>query len=68
MELSEYFNDSANLVTRERICFHKVAFDLELAAARKRYHLQLFEPEVDRDAFDMLLNSGAAAVSFEGGA
>jgi hypothetical protein len=56
MELSEYFNDSANLVTRERIYFHKIAFDLELAAARKGYHLQLFEPEVDRDGFDIVLN------------
>jgi hypothetical protein len=56
MELSEYFNDSANLVTRERIYFHKIAFDLELAAARRGYHLQLFEPEVDRDGFDIVLN------------
>jgi hypothetical protein len=56
MELSEYFKDSANLVTRERIYFHKIAFDLELAAARKGYHLQLFEPEVDRDGFDIVLN------------
>ena len=56
MELSEYFKDPGNLVTRERIYFHKIAFDLELAAARKGYHLQLFEPEVDRDGFDIVLN------------
>jgi hypothetical protein len=58
MGLSEYLNNTDNCVTRERIYFHKRAFDLQLAAARKEYHLQLFEPEVDRDGFDAVLNDG----------
>ena len=55
MELSEDFDDSANLVTR-RVSTLIDAFDLELAAGRKGSHLQLFEPEVDRDVFDIVLN------------
>jgi len=58
MELSEFLNDPYNSRTRERIYFHRLAFDLHLAAARKGYHLQMFEPEVDRDGFDIVLNDG----------
>jgi len=35
-----------NSVSRERMYFHKLAFDLQLAAAEKNYPLQIFEPEM----------------------
>jgi hypothetical protein len=58
MALPDFLNDPVNSRTRERIYFHRVAFDLYLAAALRGYHLQMFEPEVDRDGFDIVLNDG----------
>jgi hypothetical protein len=49
MGFSKFINNPDNSRTRERIYFHKLAFDLDVAAARKDYHLQMFEPEVDRE-------------------
>jgi len=58
MGLSEWYRRGENSVTRERIFFHKLYFDLKLAGARRGYALTLFEPEVDRDAYDIVLDDG----------
>src|ERR1043165_6959173 len=58
MTVAEFCRMPANSVTRERIFFHKLYFDLKLAAARRGYALTLFEPEVDRDAYDVMLDDG----------
>lgn len=58
MRLKKFLNAPANTVTRERMFFNKLYFDLKLAAARAEYHLSVFEPEVDRDKFDVLLDDG----------
>ncbi|MCP4386038.1 MAG: hypothetical protein GY798_32310, partial [Hyphomicrobiales bacterium] len=47
-----------NSVTRERLFFNRLYFDLKLAAARRGYALSLFEPDVDRDKFDIVLDDG----------
>lgn len=58
MALTKFLNAPINTVTRERVFFHKLYFDLKLAAARAGYPLSIFEPEVDRDKFDILLDDG----------
>lgn len=58
MSLATWFRAPENSVTRERIFFHKLYFDLKLAAARRGYALTVFEPEVDRDAYDIVLDDG----------
>lgn len=58
MSIADFCRAPANSVTRERIFFHKLYFDLKLAAARRGYALNLFEPEVDRDAYDVMLDDG----------
>jgi hypothetical protein len=56
--LQAFLKAEINSVSRERIFHNKLFFDLKLAAARCRYALALFEPEVDRDAFDVFLDDG----------
>lgn len=58
MALTDFFNNPVNSVTRERLFFHKLYFDIKLAAARANYPLSIFEPEVDRDKFDIVLDDG----------
>lgn len=56
--LRQYFADAHNTVTRERIFFKRLSFDLTIAAARAGYHLHLYEPDVDRDGFDIVAEDG----------
>jgi hypothetical protein len=56
--LRAFFADDANSVTRERIFFNRLSFDLKIAAARAGYHLHLYEPDVDRDGFDIVAEDG----------
>ncbi len=58
MTIAQFCRIPSNSVTRERIFFHKLYFDLKLAAARRGYALTLFEPEVDRDSYDVMLDDG----------
>lgn len=53
--LREFFAQGINSVTRERIFFNRLSFDLKIAAARAGYHLHLYEPDVDRDGFDIVI-------------
>lgn len=53
--LRAFFAEGVNSVTRERIFFNRLAFDLKIAAARAGYHLHLYEPDVDRDGFDIVV-------------
>jgi hypothetical protein len=61
MALSNFLRADKNSVTRARIYFHRLAFELQLAAGRTGpfgYALEVFEPEVDREGFDIVLNDG----------
>lgn len=53
--LRSFFANSANSVTREKIFFHRLSFDLTIAAALAGSHLNIYEPEVDRDGFDIVV-------------
>ena len=56
--LRDFFAQGINSVTRERIFFSRLSFDLKIAAARAGYHLHLYEPDVDRDGFDIAMEDG----------
>lgn len=53
--LRKFFQASVNSTTRERIFFSRLSFDLKIAAARAGYHLHIYEPDVDRDGFDIVV-------------
>lgn len=53
--LRSFFAAPVNQTTRERIFFSRLSFDLKIAAARNGYHLHLYEPDVDRDGFDIVV-------------
>lgn len=56
--LREFISKSLNQTTRERIFFNRLSFDLKIAAARVGYHMHLYEPDVDRDGFDIIVEDG----------
>jgi hypothetical protein len=56
--LPEFFDDSHNNTSREKMFFSRLYFDLKLAAAHSNYALSIFAPEVDRDGFDVSLDDG----------
>ena len=53
--LRKFFADPRNQTTRERIFFNRLNFDMKIAAARFDYHLHMYEPDVDRDGFDIVV-------------
>lgn len=52
----EFLAASENTVIRERMYFNLLFFELKLAAARRKYDIAIFEPEVDRSGFDVILD------------
>jgi hypothetical protein len=56
--LKEFLNASANSVTRERLFYNRFYYDLKLAAAHRGVALTVYEPEVDRDGFDVVVDDG----------
>jgi hypothetical protein len=56
--LAEFFADRHNNVSREKMFFNRLYFDLKLAAAHSNCALSIFAPEVGRDGFDVSLDDG----------
>lgn len=56
--LELFLRDCLNSVSRERMFYNRLYYDLKLAAARRDYAITLYEPEVDRDGFDIVLDDG----------
>ncbi|MCU1276329.1 MAG: hypothetical protein JWO48_3760 [Bryobacterales bacterium] len=56
--LAEFFGDSHNNTSREKMFFNRLYFDLKLAAAHSNCALSIFAPEVDRNGFDVSLDDG----------
>lgn len=56
--LRVFLNASENSVTRERLFFNRFYYDLKLAAAHRGIALTVYEPEVDRDGFDVVIDDG----------
>ena len=62
--LRNFFSAGVNSVTRERIFFNRLSFDLKIAAARVGYHLHVYEPDVDRDGFDIVVEDQDGAIGW----
>jgi hypothetical protein len=62
--LRTFFAKGVNSVTRERIFFDRLSFDLKIAAARAGYHLHIYEPDVDRDGFDIVVEDDDDAMGW----
>ncbi len=54
-----------NTVTRERMYFNRLFFELKMAGARRGYALTIFESEVDRDGYDMILDDADLEKRFQ---
>lgn len=54
-QLEEFFVNAEDQTSRERIFFHRLSFDLKISAAKAGYHLHIYEPDVDRDGFDIIV-------------
>ncbi len=57
-QLHEFLADPTNSVTREKLIYHHFYYDLKIAAARAGYALTLYEPDVDRDGYDVVVDDG----------
>lgn len=57
-DITTFLKAPENSVTRERLLFHKLSFDMYCAAARRGYALVVFTPEVDREGYDLVLDDG----------
>lgn len=57
-DLTEFLNAPENSVTRERLFFHRLCFDMYTAAAKRGYPLVVFSPEVDREGYDLVVDDG----------
>lgn len=47
-----------NSTVREAILKHRLIYDLKIAAALREYDLRVFEPDIDRDGYDLILDDG----------
>lgn len=54
--LAEFFINPRNSLSREAILMHRLAYDLQIAAARSGYFLEIYKGEVDQDGFDVILD------------
>ena len=63
--LRAFLNDPRNTVSRERMFFNRLYFDLKLAAATRGYPLSIFEPEVDREDYDVVIDDADTQRRFQ---
>ena len=63
--LRTFLNDPRNTVSRERMFFNRLYFDLKLAAATRGYPLSIFEPEVDREGYDVVIDDADTQRRFQ---
>lgn len=55
--LATFLNDAGNTTSRERLLAHRLIYELKLASARAGVDLRVYEPDVDREGFDLVLES-----------
>lgn len=47
-----------NSTVREALLQHRLIYDLKMAAALRNYDLRIYEPDIDRDGYDLILDDG----------
>ena len=55
--LEDFLRDSKNTTSRERLLAHRLIYELKLASAMAGADLRVYEPDVDREGFDLILES-----------
>ncbi|WP_272988034.1 MULTISPECIES: hypothetical protein [Hyphomonas] len=58
MSLREFLAAPKNTRTREHMFFNRLYYDLKVASARRGNPLSIFQPDVDRDGYDVVINDG----------
>ncbi|MBN8605122.1 MAG: hypothetical protein J0M26_29265 [Planctomycetes bacterium] len=56
MSLSDFLGESSNSHAKEEIFNYRLLFDLKVAAAVGKYHLQTYYSDVDHDGFDVIFD------------
>lgn len=54
--LKEFLLDTKNSLSREAILMHRLAYDIQVAAAASNYFLEIYHGEVDQAGFDVVLD------------
>lgn len=55
-EFSQFWRGSKNALSRSAILMHRLIYDLQFAASRGGYFLEVYKSEVDQDGFDVILD------------
>ena len=55
-EFSRFWRETKNSLSRSAILMHRLIYDLQLAAAKRGYFLEVYRSEVDQDGFDIILD------------
>ncbi|MDY0144144.1 MAG: hypothetical protein RBR97_19865 [Bacteroidales bacterium] len=63
MSIQGYLKDFTTV--REELFNHKLFYDLKMAAARREYHLKIFQSNVDIEGFDIMLDDNQKACRFQ---
>ena len=63
--LSEFLDAPEMTVSREKMFNHLLFFELKFAAASCNYNLQMYQPEVDRDGHDIILEDNYRLASIQ---
>lgn len=64
-KLNDFLLFSASSVARESIFTHRFISDMKLGAAKFNYHLQTYEPDVDCDGYDVVLQDTSNTISVQ---
>lgn len=56
-DFKAFLDSPRNSRTRELIFTHRLIHDIQVAAAMNRYHFSVYQPEVDRDKYDLILDN-----------
>lgn len=55
-EFSRFWREPKNSLSRSAILMHRLIYDLQLAASKRGYFLEVYRGEVDQDGFDIILD------------
>lgn len=63
--LENFLKDSINSVFREKLIGYKLLYQLKLYSARYNPNLEIFQPEIDRDGYDLIIHDSIELRRFQ---
>jgi hypothetical protein len=63
--MNKYLKDDKNSVFREKLVNYKFFYEVKHSAAKAKTDIKIYNPEVDRDGYDVLLDDGERIVPFQ---